>query len=80
MASDGETYERAAIEKWIAEKKKDIAIAKKENHDTNGKSKRAKRILAAGVKSPLGIGQIQGSLLSNRAMKRRADQWREANE
>ena len=29
MASDGETYERAAIEKWIAEKKKDIAIAKK---------------------------------------------------
>ena len=79
FASDGETYERQAIRKWIADKRKDVEAARRELRDTRNESERAKRVIEAGVKSPLGIGQLGAALTNNRDMKRRAAQWREAN-
>ena len=79
VASDGATYERHAILKWIGEKKKDVEAAKRELRDTNNESERAKRVVEAGIKSPLGIGQLSRVLIGNRDMKRRAAQWREEN-
>ena len=63
----------------IADKRKDVEAARRELRDTRNESERAKRVIEAGVKSPLGIGQLGAALTDNRDMKRRAAQWREAN-
>ena len=79
LASDGETYERKAIETWIAERRAGVEVAQAELALTGGESERAAKIVEAGIKSPLGIGNITAALLENRAIKRRADQWRAAS-
>ena len=77
IASDGETYEHAAILKWIAEKKEGIHAARKEIRETNGASERARSVLATGIKSPMGhSSQITDDLRENRDMKRRVVEWR----
>jgi hypothetical protein len=75
VAADGETYERAAIERWIADKKQAI----KEAHSTlsgNRSNKAAKSIIEAGIRSPMGFGELAHfKLTPNRAMERLAREW-----
>ena len=77
VASDGATYERHAILKWIGEKKK-TGRRRRKLRDTNNESERAKRVVEAGIKSPQ-HRQLSRVLIGNRDMKRRAAQWREEN-
>ena len=80
MCVDGETYERAAIERHIAEKQTMLEAAQQELEETNGESERAQRGLAHGITSPMGHGTLESLVLSPaRAMRRVADQWREEN-
>ncbi len=77
IASDGETHELAAILKWIATKKEGIHAAREAIRETNGASERARKVLATGIKSPIGhSSQITDDLRENRDMKRRVVEWR----
>ena len=77
-ASDGETYERSAIERHIRDKQKMLRDAQQELEDTNGESERAQRVLANGMKSPMGHGVLENTaLVPARIVKRLADDWRE---
>ena len=76
-ASDGETYERSAIERHIRDKQKMLRDAQQELEDTNGESERAQRVLANGMKSPMGHGVLENTaLVPARIVKRLADEWR----
>ena len=76
-ASDGETYERSAIERWIKGKTEIVEAAKKEIEETKGESERALRSVASGIVSPMGHGTLKSlALTPARAMKRMADDWR----
>lgn len=76
-ASDGETYERSAIERWIKGKTEIVEAAKKEIEETKGESERALRTVASGIVSPMGHGTLKSlALTPARAMKRMADDWR----
>uniref|UniRef100_A0A7S2D790 U-box domain-containing protein n=1 Tax=Octactis speculum TaxID=3111310 RepID=A0A7S2D790_9STRA len=78
-AADGETYERSAIERWLADKMEGLEAAKLELRET-GNSNRAKRAIAAGVPSPLGHGSLaHGQLVPSRAVKRLAEKWQAEN-
>jgi len=80
FASDGETYEREAIERWFAEKLEGLAEARRELEETGGSSLRAARRLEAGVPSPMGHGKLaREALQPARTVKRLAEQWRAAN-
>ncbi|CAJ1358914.1 unnamed protein product [Effrenium voratum] len=64
VAADGETYERWWIEKWIREKQP------KESRARHG----------TGVLSPMGHGMLSHTrLVSNQAVRRLANQWRETH-
>ena len=81
MCVDGETYERAAIERHIAEKLTMLEAAQQELEETNGESERAQRVLAHGITSPMGHGTLESTALAPARMaKRMADDWRKANE
>ena len=77
IASDNVTYEREAIEKWIAEKQRDIEMAEKELRDTEGTSQRARRVLDVGIKSPMKGVKMTTALRSNGEIKRKVSRWRE---
>ena len=81
---DGETYERAAIEKHIAMRQKMLEQAQEELEETNGESRRAQRILANGITSPMGHGTLASTGLAPvmvpvLALRRLADDWRAEN-
>jgi len=77
VASDGETYERESIQRWIDEKKAALADAQRELQET-GNSERAKRIIAAGVPSPMGHGALRCfELYPARMAKRLTESWLE---
>lgn len=79
FASDGEAYERATIERWIADKQAALHEAQRELEET-GNSQRAKRVIAAGISSPMGHGMLENVVLvPARTVKRMASQWREEN-
>eukprot|EP00435_Cladocopium_sp_Y103_P067323 s176_g29.t2 len=66
VAADGETYERWWIEKWIHDKT--AALECRPRHGT-------------GVLSPMGHGMLKhAKLVSNQAVRRLANQWREKHE
>jgi hypothetical protein len=76
FAEDGETYERQAIEDWIAEKQTALAAAQEEIERGNY-SQRTARIVATGIPSPLGHGPLPSlELTCSRAMLRLVDRWR----
>ena len=80
-ASDGETYERDAIERHIRDKQATLEKAQKEFDDTDGASKRARRTVAEGITSPMGHGTLESTVLAPARMaKRMAGDWRKANE
>ena len=80
-ASDGETYERTAIEEHIRVKRVMLAAAQEELNVTNGESNEAQRALMKnGITSPMGHGTLESLVLVPARMARRmADQWREEN-
>ena len=80
MCVDGETYERAAIEKHIATRQKMLEQAQEELEETDGESQRAQRILANGITSPMGHGTLASTgLVPVLALRRLADDWRAEN-
>ena len=79
FATDGKTYERQEIERWINLKSKAVESAKRLLRASNNQNEQAKAVVEAGIKSPLGICKLRTTLTDNRDMKRRAAQWREAN-
>ena len=79
-ASDGETYERSAIEEHFRVKQAAIDAAKRELEETHYESERALRILRTGITSPMGHGRLESTaLVPARGMKRLADKWRAEN-
>ena len=84
MCVDGETYERAAIERHIAEKQTMLEAAQQELEETNGESERAQRVLANGITSPMGHGTLASTglvpvMVPVLALRRLADDWRAEN-
>ena len=80
MCVDGETYERAAIEKHIATRQKMLEQAQEELEETDGESQRAQRILANGITSPMGHGTLASTgLVPVLALRRLAEEWRAKN-
>ena len=80
MCVDGETYERAAIERHITEKQTMLEAAQQELEETNGESERAQRVLAHGITSPMGHGTLASTgLVPVLALRRLADDWRAEN-
>ena len=76
IAADGETYERTAIERWITDKQAGLEAAQLELDESAGTSERAKRVLAAGVVSPMGHGELEDfKLVPSRTVKRMVNQW-----
>ena len=79
-ASDGETYERTAIEEHIRVKRVMLAAAQEELDATNGESNEARRAVENGIMSPMGHGTLDNLMLvPARAMMRMVTQWREEN-
>jgi hypothetical protein len=78
---DGETYERAAIERHICDRQAALEEAQQELEDTDGDSKRAQRTLEHGILSPMGHGTLASIVLvPARMAKRLASEWRTENE
>ena len=77
---DGETYERSAIEKYIAEKQTMLEASRQELEETNGESQRAQRALADGIRSPMGPGTLKSTgLVPALNLRRLAAEWRAKN-
>ena len=75
---DGETYERSAIERHIADRQKILRDAQQELDETGGESERAQRVVANGITSPMGHGTLESLMLAPaRIVRRMAGDWRE---
>ena len=75
MASDGETYERAAIERWLAEKQAAVAEAGRALGNA-GDHERARRTIAAGVVPAMGYSRLENLVLHPvRIVRRMTEQW-----
>ena len=74
---DGETYERSAIERHIADRQKILRDAQQELDETGGESERAQRVVENGITSPMGHGTLESlALVPARALRRLAEEWR----
>lgn len=79
LCSDGETYEKHAILKWIIERQNHISRAR-ETLKISKNDKRSLEIIKSGVRSPMMGGKFESfKLTPNRVVRRLADEWREQN-
>mmetsp|Transcript_32808 Transcript_32808/g.67028 ORF Transcript_32808/g.67028 Transcript_32808/m.67028 type:complete len:682 (+) Transcript_32808:659-2704(+) len=77
VAADGETYERGAIERWIAGKREGVLAAQWELANGSDAEKEAQKVVDAGISSPLGHGRLDGTALyTNRLALSFVEKWR----